>query len=86
MDFDDELDNIIDEAKGLKGDMTGKKLEFKVIKVKKSPCDDREYRELLMENNMKVLLIHDEAATEASVSLDLNSGWIADPITNEGLS
>ena len=57
MDFDDELDNIIDEAKGLKGDMTGKKLEFKVIKVKKSPCDDREYRELLMENNMKVLLL-----------------------------
>ncbi len=54
--------------------------------VTKSPNDTRNYRALVLENGMKVLLVNDPEADKAAASVDVNAGSNADPENFEGLA
>lgn len=54
--------------------------------VVKSPNDDREYRALVLENGMKVLLISDADTETAAVAVDVNAGSNSDPEEFAGLA
>ena len=52
----------------------------------KSPNDRREYRALVLDNELKVLLISDPQAETAAASADVNSGYNSDPLAFQGLA
>ncbi len=52
----------------------------------KSPNDRREYRALVLDNELKVLLISDPQAETAAASVDVNSGYNSDPLAFHGLA
>jgi insulysin len=54
--------------------------------VTKSPNDTRNYRALVLDNGMKVLLITDPDADKAAASVDVNAGSNADPENFAGLA
>ena len=54
--------------------------------ISKSPQDDKEYRYLVLDNAMKVLLVSDPSADKAGVSLDVNVGSGSDPDGWPGLA
>lgn len=51
-----------------------------------SPNDQREYRYLELNNELRVLLVSDEAADKAAASLDVNVGSADDPVDRAGLA
>lgn len=56
------------------------------VEVAKSPLDDRQYRYLLLPNNLPVLLISDPAADKAAAALDVFAGSAHDPLDRQGLA
>jgi len=54
--------------------------------VVKSPNDTREYRALVLDNGMQVLLISDPSADKAAASVDVNAGSNSDPALFAGLA
>ena len=52
----------------------------------KSPADDREYRALILENGLKVMLVTDPRADRAAAALDVHVGSGYDPADREGLA
>jgi insulysin len=54
--------------------------------VTKSPNDTRNYRALVLDNGMKVLLVSDPEADKAAASVDINAGSNADPANFAGLA
>ena len=58
----------------------------KTNEVRKSPNDSREYKTLILSNQMEVLLISDPDSDQAVVSLDVLAGQIHDPKERQGLA
>lgn len=54
--------------------------------VIKSPNDSREYRALVLDNGMKVLLVSDPGTEKAAASVDVNAGSNSDPAQFPGLA
>ena len=54
--------------------------------IKQSPNDQREYRSLLLENGLKVILVSDINTDKAAASLAVNVGSGDDPKDREGLA
>ena len=54
--------------------------------VRKSEHDHREYRYLQLENEMKVLLVRDEATTKAAATAYVRSGSLNDPPEVNGIA
>lgn len=54
--------------------------------IKQSPNDQREYRSLLLENGLKVILVSDISTDKAAASLSVNVGSGDDPKDREGLA
>ena len=57
-----------------------------IEEVVKSPNDAREYRAIVLDNGMKVLLISDPEADKAAASVDVNAGSNSDPESFQGLA
>ncbi len=51
-----------------------------------SISDDREYRHFTLENDLRVLLIHDKETEMAGASLEVNVGSFCDPVDIPGLA
>jgi insulysin len=56
------------------------------IDVAKSPNDRRDYRALVLENGMKVVLISDPATEKAAAAVDVDAGSNSDPDDFPGLA
>ena len=56
------------------------------ISIKRSQSDDRSYRYLELDNNLKVLLISDPEADKSAASLNVNVGSFQNPEDREGLA
>ena len=54
--------------------------------IRKSPNDDRDYRSLVLENGLQVLLISDVNAEKASACMDVGIGSMCDPSDILGLA
>lgn len=54
--------------------------------IEKSPNDDREYRALVLDNGLKVTLIHDAESDNGSASMDVAVGAGSDPRDRQGLA
>ncbi|EDO37735.1 predicted protein [Nematostella vectensis] len=54
--------------------------------IPKSPQDDRDYRGLLLENGLKVLLIHDSSTDKSAAAMDVHIGSLTDPKELPGLA
>ncbi|HWK52753.1 MAG TPA: insulinase family protein [Hyphomicrobiales bacterium] len=54
--------------------------------IVKSPRDVREYRSLVLDNGLRVLLISDPATEKAAAAVDVDAGSNADPATFPGLA
>ncbi|XP_011313592.1 insulin-degrading enzyme, partial [Fopius arisanus] len=54
--------------------------------IKKSPNDKRVYRGLILNNDMKVLLISDSTTDKSAACLDVNVGFMSDPAELPGLA
>lgn len=54
--------------------------------VGKSPNDHREYRALVLDNGLKVLLISDPETEKAAAAMDVDAGSNADPAAFKGLA
>ncbi len=52
----------------------------------KSPADEREYRSLVLDNGLKVMLVSDADADRAAAALDVHVGSGNDPKDREGLA
>lgn len=55
-------------------------------KIIKSPNDKRDYRGLILNNQMKILLISDPTTDKSAASLDVNVGHMSDPPELPGLA
>ncbi|XP_011313568.1 insulin-degrading enzyme-like, partial [Fopius arisanus] len=62
----------------------GVKMRFE--NIKKSPNDNRVYRGLILNNDMKVLLISDSTTDRSAASLHVNVGFMSDPAGLPGLA
>ena len=60
-DNDTELSKIFEKSREVKKAYLEGESIAEEVKLKKSPNDPRKYRELLLSNKMKVLLIQDES-------------------------
>jgi hypothetical protein len=56
------------------------------ISVEKSPNDKRDYRALVLDNGMKVLLVSDASADRAAASVNVAAGSNSDPAAFRGLA
>lgn len=54
--------------------------------IGQSPNDDREYRSLVLDNGLKVTLIHDPETDSAAASMDVAVGAGSDPADRAGLA
>jgi len=54
--------------------------------IVKSPADSREYRSLILDNGLKVMLVSDPVADRAAAALDVHVGSGNDPKDREGLA
>ncbi len=54
--------------------------------IRKSPKDIREYKNLILSNQMEVLLVSDPSSDQVAVSLDILAGQIYDPKDKQGLA
>ncbi len=62
------------------------RLQTGAVDVVKSPNDTRNYRALVLDNGMKVLLASDQDADKAAVAVDVNAGSNSDPADFAGLA
>ena len=53
--------------------------------IVKSPEDDREYRGLVLNNGLKVVLVSDPSSDKAAAALDVHVGSMSDPKELPGL-
>lgn len=58
----------------------------RVDSIPKSPNDRREYRALMLDNGLKIILVSDPDSDKAAASMDINAGSNADPGDFEGLA
>ncbi len=56
------------------------------IEVDKSPNDEREYRALVLDNGMQVLLVSDPEAVRAAAAVNVAAGSNSDPAEFNGLA
>jgi insulysin len=56
------------------------------VEIDKGQIDDREYHYMVLDNQLKVLLISDPQADKAAASLDVHVGSSDDPADREGLA
>ena len=54
--------------------------------IGKSPNDRREYRALVLENGLQVILVSDPESDKAAASMDIDAGSNSDPAAFEGLA
>ncbi|KAF9428230.1 Insulinase (Peptidase M16) [Podila epigama] len=54
--------------------------------IEKSLNDEREYRLILLNNSLQVLLIHDPTADKAAAAMDVHVGHLSDPDNLQGLA
>lgn len=54
--------------------------------IEKSYSDTREYRCIMLPNNLEVLLIHDPTTDKASACIDVKVGSMSDPVVAPGLA
>ncbi|KAF7987713.1 hypothetical protein HCN44_003576 [Aphidius gifuensis] len=54
--------------------------------IRKSPNDKRDYRGLILSNDMKILLISDPTTDKSAASMDVNVGHMSDPWDVPGLA
>ena len=54
--------------------------------IRKSEHDHREYRYLRLDNQMKILLVHDEATSKSAATLYVRSGSLNDPSEVNGIA
>ncbi|ELR64373.1 Protease III precursor [Photobacterium marinum] len=52
----------------------------------KSPNDPKQYRYLTLDNELKVLLVHDAEAPRSAAALSVNVGHFDDPIERQGMA
>ena len=57
-----------------------------VSAIDKSPLDPKEYRALVLENGLKVLLVSDRESDKSAASLDVHVGSGSDPVGWQGLA
>ncbi len=57
-----------------------------VSAIDKSPIDSKEYRALVLENGLKVLLVSDRESDKSAASLDVHVGSGSDPVGWQGLA
>ena len=50
------------------------------VEIIKSGGDERNYRGLVLENGMKVVLVSDPTTDKAAAALDVNIGHMSDPV------
>ena len=50
------------------------------VEIIKSGGDERNYRGLILENEMKIVLVSDPTTDKAALALDVNVGSISDPV------
>lgn len=55
-------------------------------KIIKPKVDDREYRGILLNNGLRVMLISDKTTDKSAAALDVNVGSMFDPIKLQGLA
>ncbi|XP_044595183.1 insulin-degrading enzyme isoform X2 [Cotesia glomerata] len=67
-------------------EMNDDNIKKRFEKIKKSPNDSQLYRGLILNNNMKVLLISDPTTDKSAISLDVNVGYLNDPAELPGLA
>lgn len=58
----------------------------RIDEIGKSPNDRREYRALVLDNGLKVILVSDPETDKAAASMDINAGSNSDPADFEGLA
>lgn len=63
--------------------MAGKKTDNAVLK---SPNDQRDYKVVILPNQLEVLLVSDPETDQAAVSIDILAGQIHDPEDRQGLA
>ncbi|MDX2469801.1 MAG: insulinase family protein [SAR324 cluster bacterium] len=56
------------------------------VQVQKSPADKRDYKAVILSNQLQVLLISDPTTEQAAASLDIAVGQFSDPATKLGLA
>lgn len=61
-------------------------VKSRIDNIVKSKQDDREYRGLILDNDMKVLLVSDPTTDKAAASLDVNVGFMSEPRNLPGLA
>lgn len=54
--------------------------------IVKSPEDKREYRGLLLDNGLKIILISDPTTDESAAAMNVNVGSMQDPWELQGLA
>ena len=59
---------------------------FRATVVQKRPSDAREYRALLLPNQLRVLLISDKSSNRAAAALDVHVGSFSDPADVPGIA
>ena len=52
-----------------------------VVDVVKSEGDKRDYKGLVLDNGMKIILVSDPSTDKAAAALDVNIGHMSDPIS-----
>ncbi len=50
------------------------------VPIEKSYNDDRSYRLIRLNNGLEALLIHDAKTDKSSAALDVNVGYLSDPV------
>lgn len=54
--------------------------------IQKPLLDERDYRYIVLDNELSVLLVHDQICDKAAAALDVNVGYFSDPETIPGLA
>ncbi|RXS44078.1 peptidase M16 [Idiomarina sp. 29L] len=57
-----------------------------LVRVVRSPSDKRDYQHLVLENQLKVLLVHCPDSSKAAASMAVNAGHFDDPPHTQGLA
>lgn len=95
--FSDNVDNLVTDSsscKQMSSEMkstTGKdscqeNVKFRTDNIEKSPNDKKDYRGLILSNEMKVLLISDPTTDKSAAALDVQVGHLSDPREVQGLA
>lgn len=66
--------------------MTNSSPTDELVRVVRSPSDKRDYQYLVLDNQLKVLLVHCPNSSKAAASMAINAGHFDDPSHTQGLS